>query len=80
MSDKPKEPVNINFNVDPLKVPVLSVDNYLIQSNERTMVLNFSQSVLDGTQQNIVSRVAMTPAQAKAFLVNLNDHIEKFEV
>jgi hypothetical protein len=36
--------------------------------------------VLGDNQQNIVARVALSPPQAKEFLKNLNDHIEKFEV
>lgn len=70
----------INFGVDPLKVPVLFVDSYLIGSNEQSVTFNFAQPVLDGQQQNIVARVAMTREQAKQFLKNLNDHIEKFEL
>jgi hypothetical protein len=70
----------INFGVDPTKVPVLFVEGYLIQSNEHAVTLNFSQTVLDGQQQNIVSRVALTRGQAKDFLKSLNDHIEKFEL
>lgn len=70
----------INFGVDPNKVPLLFVESYLIGSNENSVTFNFAQPVLDGQQQNIVSRVAMTREQAKQFLKNLNDHIEKFEL
>jgi hypothetical protein len=70
----------INFGVDPNKVPVLFVESYLIGSNENSVTFNFAQPVLDGQQQNIVARVAMTREQAKQFLKNLNDHIEKFEL
>ena len=70
----------MNFNVEPNKVPVLYADTYLIASSHHAVTLNFAQAVGDGTQQNIVARVAMTPAQAKEFLKNLNDHIEKFEI
>jgi hypothetical protein len=44
------------------------------------LTLNFAQASVDGTQQNIITRVALTPAQAKELLANLSDHIEKFEV
>lgn len=71
---------NVNFNLDANKVPVLTVDGYLIGSNDHGITLNFSQAVPDGTQQTIVARLSMTPAQAKEFLANLNDHIEKFEI
>ena len=70
----------VNFGVDPNKVPLLFVESYLIGSNENSVTFNFAQPVLDGQQQNIVSRVAMTREQAKQFLKNLNDHIEKFEI
>lgn len=70
----------VNFGVDPNKVPLLFVESYLIGSNENSVTFNFAQPVLDGQQQNIVSRVAMTREQAKQFLKNLNDHIEKFEL
>ncbi len=70
----------VNFGVDPNKVPLLFVESYLIGSNENSVTFNFAQPVLDGQQQNIVARVAMTREQAKQFLKNLNDHIEKFEL
>lgn len=70
----------INFNVNPDRVPVLHVDSYLIGSNDHGMVFNFGQALPDPTQQQIVARVALTKQQAKEFLKNLNDHIEKFEV
>jgi hypothetical protein len=52
----------------------------MIGSNENFVTLNFSQAMIDGSQQNIVVRLAMLPAQAKEFVAKLNDHIEKFEV
>lgn len=70
----------INFGVDPTRVPIYFVEGYLIGSNENSVTLSFSQPVLDGQQQNVVARVAMTREQAKEFLKNLNDHIEKFEL
>lgn len=70
----------INFGVDPNKVPIMFVESYLIGSNENSVTFNFAQPVLEGQQQNIVARVAMTREQAKEFLKNLNDHIEKFEL
>jgi hypothetical protein len=70
----------VNFSVDPNKTPVLHADSYLIFSNQHTVTINFAQAVIDGQQQNIVSRIALTRDQAKEFLVTLNDHIEKFEV
>lgn len=76
----PKEDPVVNFNINPEKTPVLAVDGYLIGSNENYLTLSFAQ-VLPGTnQQQIVSRVAMSPKQAKDFLEKLNDHIQKFEV
>jgi hypothetical protein len=70
----------INFTIDPNKTPVYQVDGYLISSNEHTVTFSFAQNVLGDNQQNIVARVALSPPQAKEFLKNLNDHIEKFEV
>jgi hypothetical protein len=70
----------VNFNVDVNKVPVLYADGYLIGSNENVVTLNFSQVVPGTDQQNIVSRIALTSAQAKEFVKNLTDHIEKYEV
>jgi hypothetical protein len=80
MADKHVHEHPVNVNLDPNKVTILSVDGYLIGSNEHTVTLNFFQATPDGSQQTIVSRVSMTPAQAKGFLKDLNDHIEKFEV
>ena len=74
------KPVNINFNLDPNKTRVLYADTCLISNNEHVVVLSFAQAMSDPTQQNIVSRVALTKAQAKEFLKALNDHLEKFEV
>jgi len=79
MADK-KEEQNINLNVDPYKVPVMMVDTYVIGSNEHVVTLNFAQAFLGNPQQNVIARVALTREQAKSFLKNLNDHIEKFEV
>jgi hypothetical protein len=70
----------INFNLDPNKTPLLLVDGYMIGSNDNFVILNFSQAMADGNQQNIVARLAMMPGQAKEFVKQLNDHIEKFEV
>jgi hypothetical protein len=78
MADQPQQ--NVNFSLDPNQTPVFTVDSYLISSNTNTLTLNFGQAVLDGSQQNIISRVSLTPAQAKELLGNLNDHIEKFEI
>lgn len=70
----------IQFGVDPNTVPILFAEGYLISSSNNSVVFNFAQPVLDGQQQNIISRVAMTRSQAKEFLKNLNDHIERFEI
>lgn len=70
----------VNFNVDVTKVPVLYADGYLIGSNENVLTLSFSQAMPTPDQQNIVSRIALTRGQAKEFVKNLNDHINKFEV
>lgn len=75
-----KDQKKINFNVDVSKVPVLYADGYLIGSNENVVTLNFSQAMPGSDQQNIVSRIALTRAQAKEFVKNLTDHIQKFEV
>jgi len=69
----------VNFNIDPNKTPVYFTDGYLISSNEFAVTFSFAQAVNDGSQQNIVARVAMTLPQAKSFLATLNDHLEKFE-
>jgi len=79
MAQDPK-PMNINFNLDPNKTKVLYADTCLISNNDHVVVLSFAQVMSDPTQQNIVSRVALTKAQAKDFLKTLNDHLEKFEV
>lgn len=79
MSDG-KDQKSVNFNVDVNKVPVLYADGYLIGSNENVVTLNFSQAMPGADQQNIVSRIALTPAQAKEFVSSLSDHIEKYEV
>ena len=75
-----EEQKKINFNIDPHKTPIMYADSYLISSNDNVVTLNFAQALPDPSQQNIVSRVALTRQQAKQFLANLNDHIEKFEV
>lgn len=69
----------VNFNVNPEKSPVLFVDAYVIGSSQHAITLNFAQAVVDSQQQHIVSRVALTMHQAKSFLADLSDHIEKFE-
>lgn len=74
------EEPELNFSVDPNKAPVYAVDTYLIGSNQHVLTLNFGQAVVGSNQQNIVARVSMTTTQAKEFLKNLNDHIEKYEV
>ena len=79
MDDIKDDKQQVNFNVDPNKVPVYFTDGYLISSNENAITLSFSQAVNDGSQQNIIARVAMPLPQAKAFLATLNDHLEKFE-
>jgi hypothetical protein len=72
---------SINFNINPDTTPILAVDGYLITSNEHLLTLGFAQALPgDGKQQQIVSRVAMNPKQAKEFLEKLSDHIQKFEV
>lgn len=70
----------LNFIVDPNKSPVFFVDSYLIGSNENAVTFSFAQTVSGSDQQNIVARVAMTAKQAKDFVANLSDHIQKFEV
>jgi hypothetical protein len=75
-----EEQKQINFNIDPNKTPIMYADSYLITSNDNVVTFNFAQALPDPAQQNIVSRVALTRSQAKQFLTNLNDHIEKFEV
>jgi|AntRauTorcE11897_2_1112592.scaffolds.fasta_scaffold32911_3 hypothetical protein len=82
MADKPESPKkqNINFNLDPGKVPVLYADSYLIGSNDHVVTLNFAQALPEPSQQQIVARVALTRKQAKAFLASLDDHTQKFEI
>lgn len=70
----------VNFTLNPDKTPVYQIDGYLIGSNEYVVTFNFGQNVMGSNQQNIVARVALTRQQAKEFLKNLNDHIEKHEV
>jgi len=70
---------DVSYGIDPSKTPVYFADGYLIVSNEQSLVLNFTQNLFDGNQQHVVSRTAMTLEQAKRFLKDLNDHIEKFE-
>lgn len=78
--DKEQSNQKLNFTIDPNKSPVYQVDSYLIGSNDHNVTFSFAQSVLGSNQQNVISRVALTRTQAKDFLKNLNDHIEKFEV
>lgn len=77
---KQDEKSQINFNFNPEKTPVMLVDGYLIGSNENYVTFSFAQGFMDGKQQHVVSRVGMTPKQAREFLEKLNDHIQKFEV
>jgi len=79
MSDNSQQ---VNFNFDPAKVPVLYVDAFLIGSNEHVITFNFAQAVPGPgvTQQQVVSRLALTLAQAKEFVQVLNDHIERHEL
>lgn len=80
MSDDKNTPQQLNFNFDPTKVPVLYVDTYLIGSNENIVTFNFAQALPGTNQQSVVSRVALTRDQAKEFVKNLNDHIERNEL
>ncbi len=80
MSENEKQQQQINFNFDPNKVPVLYVDTYVIGSNEHVLTFNFAQALPGSNQQNVVSRVALTLSQAKEFVANLNDHIQKYEL
>jgi predicted alpha/beta hydrolase family esterase len=80
MADENIKQPNVNFGVDPNKTKVLYIDSYVISNNDHVVTFNFAQALPDPSQQNIVSRVALTKAQAKDFLKNLNEHIEKFEV
>jgi hypothetical protein len=75
-----KDEKQMNFGVDPNKTPVLHVDSYLIGNNDHSVTFSFAQALPDPTNHNIVSRVAMSKAQAKEFLKLLAEHIEKFEV
>lgn len=70
----------VNVNIDPLKTPVYYADGYVISSNQHVVTFNFMQDTPNPSQKHVVSRVALTRAQAKELLRNLNDHIEKFEV
>ncbi len=80
MANDQQEQAKVNFNLDPNKARTMYVDSYLIGSNEHVVTLSFGQAMPDPSQQNIVARLALTRAQAKEFVKNLNDHIEKFEV
>lgn len=78
--ERQKKQQQLNFNLNPIKTPIYHVDSYLMTSNDHGMVFNFAQALPDPKQQQVVARVALTKSQAKEFLKNLNDHIEKFEV
>ncbi len=75
-----KDTKEVNLNLDPYKAPVMLVDTYVISSNEHNVTFNFAQAFLDSPQQHVVARVALTRAQAKEFLKNLNDYVDRFEV
>lgn len=77
--NEPSDNLPVNFSLDPNKTPVYFADGYLIVSNEQSLVLNFTQNLFDGNQQNVISRTALTLEQAKRLLKDLNDHLEKFE-
>ena len=70
----------VNFNLNPDKTPTLAIDGYVIGSNNTAVDLNFAQSMLGTNQQQVVARVSLSHAQAKEFLVKLNEHLEKFEI
>ncbi|HUD03454.1 MAG TPA: DUF3467 domain-containing protein [Patescibacteria group bacterium] len=80
MDDDDQQEQKINFTMNPDQTPLYMADGYLITSNEHIVSFNFFQDFPGGSNKNIVARVALTRAQAKEFLKNLNDHIEKFEV
>lgn len=71
---------SMNFSINPDQTPMFFVDTFLISSSEHALTINFAQVLPDGSQQQIVSRVAMTREQSKEFLKTLNDHIEKYEL
>lgn len=78
--NKKSEQRNVQFNVEPGKTPVMYADSYLIGSNEHVATFSFAQALPQPDQQHIVSRVALTRAQAKDFLSRLSDHVQKFEL
>lgn len=70
----------LNIGIDPLKTPILYADGYAIGSNQNVVTFNFLQGMPSTSQKQVISRIALTKEQAKEFLKNLNDHIEKFEM
>jgi hypothetical protein len=77
---KPSDNQPVNFSVNPDQTPMFFVDTFLISSSEYALTINFAQVLPDGSQKQIVSRIAMTREQSKEFLATLNDHIEKYEI
>jgi hypothetical protein len=80
MTDNRNKSEPIKISVDPVKTPTLAVDSYLIGSNENLLTISFMQITPMVNQQQIVARVALTRSQAKEFVKNLEDHIQKFEI
>jgi len=73
------KPGGININIDPVKTPVMYTDSAFISTNQYGIVLNFAQAVLDGQQQQVVSRIGMSFAHAKELISAMQDNIEKNE-
>lgn len=80
MAEEQKKTQQINFTLDANKTPVLYADGYLIGSNQHVVTLNFAQAMPKPNEQNIITRIALSKSQAKEFINDLKDHIEKFEV
>lgn len=65
--------------INPIQTPVLYTDSIFVNSSEYGLVLDIAQSMGDGVQQNIVTRIGMSVEHAKKLIATMQDHLDKNE-
>jgi len=69
----------IQINIDQDKIDAKYCDQAMISHNPFGFTLDFAQQIPQMRMIKILSRVAMSPEHAKAFLEALTDNVKKYE-
>lgn len=69
----------ININIDQDKIEAKYADQALISHNPFGVTIDFAQQIPQLKQIKILSRIAMSPEHAKAFLEALTQNISNYE-